>query len=198
VVTAIHLVRHGHHGLIGRVLCGRMDGVGLDAEGRDEMTACAAVLVPEGIEVLQASPRQRTQESAALLAGPLGLAVETAPAIDELDAGDWTGLSFDELATDPRWTAWNTSRGVAQPPNGESMVALQQRVLAHLDALRHGPARRVVLVSHAEPIRAALLHYLDRPLDDFQSVEVSPGTVSTLLLDESGGRVTRLNHGGRA
>jgi hypothetical protein len=37
VTTHIHFVRHGHHSLMGRVLCGRMPGVQLDELGCDQI-----------------------------------------------------------------------------------------------------------------------------------------------------------------
>ena len=58
--TIIHLIRHGHHALLGRVLCGRMPGVALDETGRDELVACATRLeAPPSI--IQSSPQLRAR-----------------------------------------------------------------------------------------------------------------------------------------
>ncbi len=38
-MTVFHLLRHGEHGLLGRVLAGRMPGVGLTERGRAESPA---------------------------------------------------------------------------------------------------------------------------------------------------------------
>ena len=74
------------------------------------------------------------------------------------------------------------------------MRALQQRVVQHLEQLRRVQADgSIVIVSHAEPIRAALLYYSRTPLDNFLSIEVAPASVSTLAVDRSGIRISRIN-----
>jgi broad specificity phosphatase PhoE len=193
MVKTIHLVRHGHHPLIARVLCGRAPGVELDELGCQQMSRCA-----ERISIrpcaIQSGPQRRAQQSAGILAWHLRLPVEIVAAVDELDCGDWTGRSFDELAEDPNWQRWNSQRATSCPPNGESMVCLQRRIVQHIEQLRDdGGDGAVVIVSHAEPIRAALLYYASIPLDDFLSVAVDPASVSTLRRDRSGMHISRIN-----
>ncbi len=40
----LHLIRHGHHALLGHVLCGRMPEVELDAQGRQQMMETAELI----------------------------------------------------------------------------------------------------------------------------------------------------------
>lgn len=194
MAVEVVLVRHGRHRLLDRVLCGRMDGVGLSDAGRHDMINCALSLATEPVALLQASPTRRAMESAELLDDALGLGIESAPAMDEIEMGEWTGCTFADLEVDPRWRAWNSRRGTARPPGGESMAELQQRVVDHIEGLRsRRKDGRVVIVSHAEPIRAALLHYLGRPLDDFFSIELAPASRSTLRLDDDIVQVAAIN-----
>ena len=160
-----------------------MAGVSLSELGFEEMTHCAQRIASRP-DMVQSSPQRRCLQSAWILAAQFGLRVEIVPALDELDYGDWTGRSFDDLQRDPRWSIWNTQRGASQPPGGESMRALQKRLVDHIDHMRRDPrCDTVMVVSHAEPIRAALLHYRGIELDDFLSVEVEPGSVSTLTFN---------------
>ncbi|MCP9626363.1 histidine phosphatase family protein [Rhodopseudomonas palustris] len=181
MVKAIHLVRHGHHALLGKKLCGRMPGVDLDDCGREQMWRCAELMTPPP-DAIQSSPQPRTRQSASLLAAQFDLPIEIVGAADEIDVGSWTGVGFADLARDPRWRTWNEQRGTARPPGGESMGELQRRIVRHIEALRDDPSDTIAIVSHAEPIRAALLYYLNRSLDDFLSVEVEPASISTLLV----------------
>jgi probable phosphoglycerate mutase len=193
MVKTIHLVRHGHHALIAGVLCGRTPGVELDELGCRQMSICAGRFRARPCAI-QSSPQRRAQQSAGILGWHLGLPVEIVAAVDELDCGDWTGRSFDELAEDPNWQRWNSHRGTSRPPNGESMICLQRRVVQHIEQLRADCGDGAILiVSHAEPIRAALLYYANIPLDDFLSVAVDPASVSTLSIDRSGMRISRIN-----
>jgi broad specificity phosphatase PhoE len=176
----IHLVRHGHHSLLGSRLCGRMPGVEIDQIGRQEIAQCCKMINAPVVQV-QSSPQRRAIQSAGIIASRFGRAVEVVPEFDEIDVGEWTSLSFDELSRDARWGYWNQKRAVARPPGGESMRAVQRRVVNHLRRVGCEPrAGTIVIVSHAEPIRAALLHYLRIPLNDFLSVTVDPASVSTL------------------
>lgn len=192
MVKAIHLVRHGHHGQLGR-LCGRMPGVDLDDLGRRQMARCAAMMSPAP-GAIQSSPQPRARQSAAIIAAHFWLPVEVVSAVDEIDVGEWTSLTFDQLAADPRWRQWNAQRGSSRPPSGESMGELQQRVVRHLEGLRgDGTDQTVAIVSHAEPIRAALMYYADIPLDDFLTVEVEPASISTLTIEGPRLRVAQIN-----
>jgi broad specificity phosphatase PhoE len=193
MVKTIHLVRHGHHALLGTMLCGRMPGVTLDELGCRQMEIGAERILPVPTAV-QSSPQQRAVQSASILAKHLGLAIEIVAAVDEIDVGDWTGRSFDELEKDPDWHRWNSRRGSNCPPKGESMLCLQRRVVAHLELIRADACDGAILiVSHAEPIRAALLHYANAALDDFFSIDVAPASISTLCFDRRGAHIAQAN-----
>jgi len=189
----VHLVRHGHHALVGRTLCGRMKGIALDELGCQEMSRCAEILWPPPT-LVQSSPQRRCMQSACILAARLALPIEIVPALDELDYGEWTGRTFEDLGRDPQWSNWNTQRGSSRPPGGECMRSLQRRVVGHLEQLRseHG-GEIIAAVSHAEPIRAALLHYSRKELDDFLSIEIDPASISTLSADNGSLKITGIN-----
>ena len=191
------LVRHGSHDRLGRILCGRMPGVRLSETGLDEVRAAGAALARrlgsvEGV-VLLASPRERTQETAAAIAAVLGLAVETDAAIDEIDFGAWTGRPLADLDGDPGWDAWNARRGSSRPPGGESMGEVLARIGARLDRLAREAAPPAILVSHGDVIRAAILGLLGLPLDAYDRIVVGPASWSELDLWPGGGRVVSLN-----
>jgi broad specificity phosphatase PhoE len=193
MITTIHLIRHGHHPLLGRTLCGRMPGVELDEQGCREAQICAALIDPIPT-LMQSSPQLRALQTADIIASRYALPVEIAPDLDELDAGDWTGRSFAELESAPAWRQWNEKRGSSAPPNGESMTAVQRRIVAHIEHLcRSRTGECIVLVSHAEPIRAAIMHYAKIALDDFLSVEVAPASISTLISDSAGVNLSQAN-----
>jgi probable phosphoglycerate mutase len=184
-MTTLLLVRHGEHVLQARTLIGRGDDAPISGKGQEQIRRLADILQAEPIAAVHSSPRARARETATGIALRHGLPVETHAALDELDYGGWTGLTFDELSKKPEWHAWNERRDETAPPQGESMRALQLRVLVHLDAVRKScPGKTVVAVSHAEPIRAALLHATNIPLNDFTRIDVLPGSITRLMLVE--------------
>src|SRR3954453_11706267 len=157
-MALLHLLRHGQHDLGGGVLAGRMPGVGLTERGRAEIAAAAERLAGEKIAAIYASPLQRTRESAEIVSARLGLPIEFRDDLLELDFGEWTGATFDAIRADPRWQAWSTQRSLAAIPGGESMRAVQQRIVAAMIELNERHLHEtIVLASHGDVIRCALL-----------------------------------------
>jgi broad specificity phosphatase PhoE len=190
-VVTVLLVRHASYSLIDRVLVGRAPHVGLSEPGWRQAHALARDLVQRPISRVQSSPQRRARETAEPIAHAFGLPIEIAPKMDELDVGLWSGASFEKLSSNAHWQAWNSKRSSTRPPGGESMRELQERVLDHLAALeREHPGEEIVLVSHAEPIRAAVLHYRGLPLDAFAQVRIAPGSITVLRLNEQNGELT--------
>src|ERR1700732_1541280 len=182
-----HLLRHGEHGLLGRVLAGRMPGVGMTERRRAELASPAEGLAAEKIPSIHASPFPRPRESSEIVAAPLGLPIEFRDDLIELDFGEWTGATFDSIRADPRWQAWSTQRSLAAIPGGESMRAVQQRVVAALLELNERHLHEtVVLVSHGDVIRSVLLFALGMPLDFYNRIEVGQGSISTINISASG------------
>jgi probable phosphoglycerate mutase len=194
VTTTVFLVRHGAHDRLGRILCGRMHGVTLSEEGRRQAAAVAAWLGGETLEAVYASPLERTRETAQPIAAAVGVTATLDPDLSEIDFGEWTGKAFDDLDGDPAWAAWNRARALARPPGGESMVEVQSRVRHWLDLTRaRHPMGRVAAVTHGDVIKALLAAVLGFSMDQHDRLEVSPASVTTLLVGDWGMKVMGVN-----
>ena len=192
-MTVFHLLRHGEPAIFGR-LNGRLPGVGLSEKGRAEAAMQAGRLAGEKIEAIYSSPLQRTRETAEILAERLGLPIGYREDVIEIDYGEWTGLTFDQIRQDERWQMWSRSRSIAAVPGGESWRQVQERVVGALfDLHRAHPGGSVVTVSHGDVIRAALLFALGMPLDFYSRIEIAFASLSTIRLDGAGIRVVTLN-----
>jgi probable phosphoglycerate mutase len=114
--------------------------------------------------------------------------------LSELDFGEWTGLTFDAVRQDPRWPAWAAHRSLSCIPGGETMREVQRRVVEVLMELRERhPDDSVVLASHGDVIRAALVFCLGMPLDFYGRIEIGTGSLSTVRIDPAGIRVITVN-----
>jgi broad specificity phosphatase PhoE len=192
-VTVFHLLRHGEPAVFGRIN-GRLPGVGLSANGRAEIAAVADRLAGEEIAALYSSPLQRARETAEILADRLALPIGYREDVIELDFGEWTGLTPDVIRNDERWQVWSNYRSIATIPGGESWRQVQDRVLHALFDLRQiHPDGTVLIVSHGDVIRAALLFALGMPLDFYSRIEIAPASISTMRIEASGIRVLALN-----
>jgi broad specificity phosphatase PhoE len=147
------------------------------------------------LESLHVSPVQRARETAQIIAAKhKGLEVEVAPALDELDFGDWSGRAFVELEDDPRWATWNETRSNAIAPNGESMAAAQKRAWAHVLHTAHSvPGKTVAMVSHCDIIRAIVAHVLGFSLDHYGRFDVDPASITRVAIGDWGAKILRLN-----
>ena len=185
-------LRHGAHDRGDDLLCGRLPGVSLGAEGARQAACLARRFPPGTLQALYTSPVQRCRETAAALEATTGLAARVDTAAEEVDFGDWTGQRFAALEMDARWKAWNRSRDDAAAPGGESMQQVRSRVTSLLQELltRH-PSGEVAVVTHAEVIRTAALHLLGLPLQAYDRLEISPASITALAPGE--GRVLGLN-----
>ncbi|MBV9969226.1 MAG: histidine phosphatase family protein [Xanthobacteraceae bacterium] len=193
-MKTLFLVRHAAYPRLGEFLAGRTDQVILSAEGRDQCAGLARRLSTEQVVCIQSSPRARALQTAEPIARSAGLPIEPVADIDEIDAGEWTGRDFDELEHDSRWQAWNSERATSRIPGGESMMEVQQRVLRCIERARRTGARGAhVMVTHAEVIRAAMLHFLGLPLRAYSQIEIGPASVSAVLLGDCGIEVLCLN-----
>jgi broad specificity phosphatase PhoE len=192
-VTIFHLVRHGEPAVFGRIN-GRLNGIFLSPKGRAEISAVAERLAGEGIEAIYASPLDRTRETAEILAARLGLPAAFSDDLIELDFGEWTGLTFEQVKADKRWLVWQSCRSIAAIPGGESWRNVQKRIVGALFALRQShPDGTVVLASHGDVIRAALLFALGMPLDFYARLEIGLASTSTIRLEDDQIRVTAIN-----
>jgi broad specificity phosphatase PhoE len=192
-VTRFMLVRHGVCAQTDSVLLGRTLDPPLDERGRRQVEELA-LRFDHAVDLLEASPRIRTQETASAIARRTRALVRTSEALDEVDFGRWSGAPFAELACDAQWRTWNERRGEARTPAGQSMADVQARIVTHLHELHvRYPDAVIVLVTHAEVIRAAVLHVLGAPLDDYVRLPIDPASLTTLDLEAGRADVVSLN-----
>ncbi|HZH98357.1 MAG TPA: histidine phosphatase family protein, partial [Fimbriimonadaceae bacterium] len=188
------LVRHGAHDLLHKTVVGRAPGIFLNEEGKDQARRAADRLLYERIEAIFSSPRERCVQTAQVLSERLGLPVNPVADLDEIEIGRWAGASFEKMEADPGWQQYNQNRSLCQAPGGESMLEVQARMVRFVSSLCHQPGlERVVAFSHGDPIRAALIYYLGMPIDMFQRLEISPGSVSALTVGTDFAKVHFLN-----
>jgi broad specificity phosphatase PhoE len=194
VATTIFLIRHAAHDHPPRMLCSRMPGVALSADGQAQALRLARHMAGVPLAAIHSSPSLRCRQTAAALALGTGVVPAAAADLDEIDYGDWTGRDWSELQGDPKWQEWNTCRDTAAPPNGEGMRSIQMRALRHLAEIRtrHGNAT-VAVVSHSDVIKSVLLHWLGVPLQGYARFDIDPASISAVALWADGGKVLMLN-----
>ncbi|WP_318199696.1 histidine phosphatase family protein [Streptomyces sp. SCL15-4] len=155
---------------------GRVFGDGLP--GEDGRSGATAALPPYARALRAPSVRcARIAEA---------LAVEAAPedALRDLDYGAWEGRLLQDIAAeDPHGLSTWLRDPRAAPHGGESVARLCARTAAWLTALPAGPGR-VLAITEAPVVRAALVHALAVPARAFWQLRVPPLSTVTLTLSE--------------
>lgn len=195
--TKVLLIRHGRTPTTGAKLPGRAKGLHLSAEGKKQADAVAQRIAAafKNVSAVYASPLERTRETAAPIAKVLGLKVIADKGLLECDFGDWTGKNLKELFKLPEWKTVQQAPSTFRFPKGESFLEMQARVndaLIRLKTAHQGST--VVLVSHADPIKAAVASTLGTPLDLFQRISISPCSISVLQYGGVSTSVLTINH----
>src|SRR3989338_8979586 len=133
----------------------------LTKNGRKVAQASASSLKDKGIDLIIASPFERTKETAQIVARELGLdgtSIVYDDRIAEIKVGEFDGKSIDE------YHAFLNASGdwyTAAPEEGESHQAVRRRVGAFLhDIYTKYAGKRVLIVSHNSPLNVlrAMLH----------------------------------------
>jgi len=195
--TTLVLARHAVTAQTGPMLTGRAAGVQLSDEGRRQAEALAERLAPLPVAAVYASPIERTTETAAAVAARHDLDVEPLPGVIEADYGDWTGQKLADLAKTDLWKVVQRTPSRAAFPGGESLFAMQARTVAALDrVVSDHLGQLVVVVSHADPIKAAIAHYTGVHLDLFQRIVVSPASVTAFEFGHHGVAMVKCNDTG--
>jgi probable phosphomutase (TIGR03848 family) len=196
-VTLLLLVRHGTTDLTGKRLYGRTPGVHLSEDGRRQAEAVARRLMPVRPTALYTSPIDRCTETAAAIGEACGLEAVRVPDLAEIDYGRFTGRSFASLARTRLWRRLHRIPSGVRFPEGETLNEAQARMVSALEAIvgRH-PRGRVAVVSHGDPICMALAHYAGLHIDLFMRLQVFPGSVSTVGVEDAGPKVLAVNDTG--
>ena len=189
------LVRHAAHDNVGGFLAGRAPSIHLGPDGLAQAKRLGERMARERFEAVYASPRERTQETAAAIASACGdIPVAIAEELDEVDFGDWSGSTFDQLNKLDAWQRWNSLRSMAETPSGETMIDVQRRSVGLVRQLAQQNAdARLVLVSHADIIKSIVSHVLCLPIDAWPRLEISPASITTIVVGEWGSKVLTLN-----
>ncbi|HQR80276.1 MAG TPA: histidine phosphatase family protein [Actinomycetota bacterium] len=151
--TTVHLLRHGEVYNPDKILYGRLPGYHLSEVGRQMADLAAEALAARDVVEVRSSPLERAQETAAPIAGQLGVD----PVIDEriIEADNvFEGQRVsvgDGVLRQPR--AWRHLWNPIRPSWGEPYVDVAARMRAAVTAAkRSARGHEAVLVSHQLPV----------------------------------------------
>lgn len=196
-MAKILLVRHGHvEGISPERFRGRAD-LPLTAEGQRQATETAQrIAAGWRPAAIYSSPMGRCLATAAAIGRPVGLSPVAVAGLNDIDYGNWQGLTPDEARR--RWAeevdTWYRKPDWAVVPGGETLQDVLARTTAALrDIVRRHPGDTVVVVGHDGVNRVLLLHALGLPLSRFWRIRQSPCAINEIDFERNGFTILSVN-----
>lgn len=193
----ILLIRHGENNYVKEQRHpGRKSGIHLNKKGRAQAKAIAEKLKGVPIKAVYSSPLERTMETAKPIAKALDLNVIPRHGLIEADIGDWQGKKMKKIRKSKQWPKVQLNPSRFRFPGGERIEDAQHRLIEEVEFLvgKHGQGDMLVCVSHADPIKLVVAYYIGLPLDMFQRLQVSPGSITGLNIGEFGSHLLFMNY----
>jgi broad specificity phosphatase PhoE len=189
------LIRHGENDYLSRnKLPGCLPGIHLNKRGLQQALELDRTLNRLPLKAIYTSPLERALETAGPLAHSLNLEIQIRPDLIDIDVGTWTGRSWKVLGRTKHWKVIQQAPSQFQFPDGETFIRVQERVVTTLEAIAAVHRDELVaVVFHADPIKLAVAHYLGLPLDHFQRLTISTGSVTLIKLDHTAVKLLALN-----
>lgn len=185
--TQLALIRHGEvEEAYQRVFGGRID-MNLSPRGHEQAGALAGWLARQSLNAVYASPMKRVQQTLAPFATNTGWSERAIvlEAMREIDFGDWTGLTWDDVQAKFGVSAfqWLTELERGGIANAENTTSYCNRVQSCMrDILQKHPGQNVAVFCHGGVIRTALSFLLGLPLPKMAGFEIDYASVTVVAV----------------
>ena len=186
--TTFFFVRHGEsEANAAHRFSGRQDSP-LTERGRRQAAVVATALDAVPFDRIVATPLSRSLDTALVVGRRRRMPVDIARDLVEIDVGDRTGATFDEVRGLPDWK----DDGFVGWPGGETLEQVHGRALRAVRLLaRETPGGTVLVIGHGGVTRILVSHFLGI----LPRLDQSPATntnVTVIVTDGESGRVERL------
>lgn len=174
----IYLIRHGQPDFPdGAKMCLGTTDVPLGRLGRMQSALLGAELMDAGITEAFCSRLKRARQTADYL----GVPVTEVVGLEEMYAGDWDGLTFDEIRE--RWPELYARRGKDRsitPPGAEDRTLGCARFMAAFGQAVKYSRGDIAVVSHSSTEQALLCTVLGLPLERGNSLILPYGSITMM------------------
>nr|WP_262922755.1 alpha-ribazole phosphatase [Roseivirga pacifica] len=182
----IYLVRHTRPNVRKGICYGQTDLDLADSFMTDRKLVDAKM--PVNIDCIYTSPLQRSEK----LARSLHENIVVDDRLKELDFGAWEMKPWDDIPKD-EIMPWMDDFVNHKVPGGESFIDLKNRCESFITELSKKPYKKVVIVTHAGPIRVFLGTFLEMQPKNFFRLTSGYGGVSRIDVGEQRVEVTYMN-----
>ena len=196
MVTVI-LVRHGETDWNQER---RVQGSGSDRQltgtGRRQAESIGLRLRQERIQAIYSSPLQRALNTARAISRHHQVEVQIEPSLNEIDAGEMEGILVKKIGSylNQLVASERGDKSISGLYGGEALTEVQRRAWSTIQRLvdKHGDGT-IVVVSHYFVILSIICSVLKLPLSEMGRLKLDVGSISTIVFDERGIRLSLFN-----
>lgn len=185
----IFLVRHAKPAISSRIFYGQMD-VPLSGDGRRQAVMLGEWLKKSGYSFSKfiTSDLSRCVETSQIIHDIMGLDVpiETTAKLREVDFGDWTGLTWEQIESRNPGALAQRFADLAsfRPPNGESLAEVLERawsvIVTLFSEMQKDMAEDVLIVAHGGINRLLISRAIGLPLQHIFNLGQDYGCINIL------------------
>jgi 2,3-bisphosphoglycerate-dependent phosphoglycerate mutase len=182
-------MRHGQaDNNVNRILVGRHIESHLTEYGKQQVLDTAKYLKGISIDKILVSPVLRTVETAEIVCECLGAAYQIDERLYEIELGKLVGMAYEDiiLKYGNLFLEFYTENNSMLTHYGvESFTSIKQRIKNILDEIAERyPAKNVLLISHLDPIKAAISILLDLRPESLYKWHIRNASLTILKNDE--------------
>jgi broad specificity phosphatase PhoE len=188
-MRTVYLIRHGLPDIPdGRCMCLGSTDLPLGIVGRLQAALAGAALSSAGLSAVYCSRLSRSRQTAEAIGSPIAL-----PGLEEMDAGAWDGLFFEEIRA--RWPELYELRGrdfSVSPPGAERREDGLARFSAALNTALAGSEGDIAVVAHASVMQTMLCAVQGLPLEAARGIALPYGSITRLAYENGGFSVVEI------
>jgi len=195
-MTKVYLIRHGETEWNAKGKYLGLTDIPLNDNGESQAKALSSFLSKERIDAVYSSALTRTIQTAEIIAEPHGLEVSKISELNEVDFGEWNGLTYFEIKDKYSNLAddWLNKTSEVQIPGGETWSHFKKRVVSGLrKILNENENKNILVVSHGGPIKAIISEVLGLSLTSFWKIRQDRGAINIVEFFDGGATITLLN-----
>ncbi|WP_455539751.1 histidine phosphatase family protein [Terrisporobacter sp.] len=195
-MTKLILVRHGTTICNeDRVLSGFTDSK-LSEKGKLQAKKLAEFLKNDKIDKIYTTPFSRTKETVEILAKIKNIQLEESNLLNEINFGDFEGLSFKQIEKDyPEELKKMIKDGFEYKyPNGESLIDTFYRVAKQIEIiLEKNENKNILICSHGGTIRNIISYLLSNDYKYHWNFKVDNGSITEIDVNDNFAVINKIN-----
>ncbi len=195
-ITRLFLIRHAETEANSKKRYQGQTDHGLNEKGRKQAQRVGIRLASEPLSGIYSSVLERAKETAERIAIYHGLEVITMESLNELNFGDWEGLTAEEISKQypELFRKWTNGELDIQIPGGENRKLFLERINKALSSiLQTHQGKTVAVVTHGGPIKSIICQALRTEPNAFWHFREDNGAINLIEYNQGHHTVMFIN-----